>query len=385
MKSIAINRSVGKPIRILEGEKITVGIDVHKKTYSVALWSVDRQQLIRAWVQPSDHRALASKLQSVRPAIQQMVYEAGSSGFCLARDLKESQFPVKVIAPSHTPKVPGKKAKSDRVDCRKLGEYEAKGILHEVYIPTSEEESDRQVMRLRDQLMENQRRIKLQIKSFLLFHGLAEPPGLDHWSKASIQALREMTLGEDLRFVLDMDLDELEHVRKMVARATRRVHEMARRPRYQENVQRARTMKGVGLLTAMTILTEMPNPERFHLPRQVAMMAGLAPAVRESGETHHECGREEGGNRRLRSTLIEAAWQWMRRDPAAAALYRRLLANTGSKKKAIVGVARHLIIIQWRMLTRKEPYREAPPKGAGRKPTAKAKKTAKAGAARSAA
>jgi len=86
-------------------------------------------------------------------------------------------------------------------------------------------------------------------------------------------------------------------------------------------------------------------------------MQGLAPGVWESGETRVEGPLLKGGNRYLRTILVEAAWRWVKQDPAAARKYRKLIANTGNSKKAIVGMARKLGIILWRMLTRGEKYR----------------------------
>lgn len=86
-------------------------------------------------------------------------------------------------------------------------------------------------------------------------------------------------------------------------------------------------------------------------------MAGLAPQVRQSGQTRHEGGLLKSGNARLRTVLVEAAWRWVRYDGAAASRYRRLVANTGSGKKAIVAMARRLGVLLWRLSVHGEPYR----------------------------
>ncbi len=113
----------------------------------------------------------------------------------------------------------------------------------------------------------------------------------------------------------------------------------------------------VGLITAMTFKTELFAPERFTNERQVAQIAGLAPQVRQSGNTRHEVGLGRAGNIRLRTILVEAAWRWVRNDPRAQERYRRLIANSGNAKKAIVGMARKLSIILWCISTRQEGYK----------------------------
>ena len=88
-----------------------------------------------------------------------------------------------------------------------------------------------------------------------------------------------------------------------------------------------RTVPGVGLITAMTFRLELPEPERFDHDGQVARMVGLAPQVRQSGETRREGGLLKSGNARLRTVLVEAAWRWVACDEAAARRYRRLVAQ----------------------------------------------------------
>jgi transposase len=357
MKKISEPQAASKRIRIAENERIHVGIDTHKHTYHVGLWSRTDNRLVTTWVQPSHPGAVIDALRECQAQIESVIYEAGPTGFSLARRLKEASYPAGVISAAHTPQAPGQKAKSDRLDCRKLAEYSAKGLLHPVYVPTEEEEADRQVMRVRDQIKSNRVRTMQQIKSFLLQHGIAEPHGLAHWSKESVKQLRALELTAQLRFSLDMLLDELDHATSQLKRATAAVTQLASQARHAKAVEMGRTVPGVGVLTAMRHRTELPKAERFDTSRQVGKILGLSPEVRSSGDTRHECGRERGGNRRLRSDLVEAAWRWIGRDPWAREQYQKRLAQTGNAKKAITAMARKEGIVLWRVMTRLEPYR----------------------------
>lgn len=87
-------------------------------------------------------------------------------------------------------------------------------------------------------------------------------------------------------------------------------------------------------------------------------MAGLAPQVRQSGETRREGGLLKSGNARLRTVPVEAAWRWVAYDEAAARRYRQLVATTGSSKKAVVAMARRLGVLLWRLSVHGEPYRD---------------------------
>jgi len=202
--------------------------------------------------------------------------------------------------------------------------------------------------------------VQQQIKSFLLQFGIAEPYGLANWSKAAVAQLQEIDLCSELRFCLDVLLDEYRRTKEQLARIQQEIRKLARQERHQDSIGVLRTVPGVGLITSIVFRTELIAPNRFRDGRQVARMIGLAPNIRESGETRHEGGIMRSGNGRLRSVLVEAAWRWVAGDLGAAETYRRLVRNTGSAKKAIVAMARRLGILLWRMSVQQEPYRPQP-------------------------
>jgi transposase len=355
-RKLTVVRKPNEPIRLEQGEAVHVGVDVHKASYSIALFS-DGRGLIATWVQPARPEVLIERLRSLREGIAQVVYEAGPTGFDLARRLRAEGFEAQVIAPSKLLAPVGPEAKSDRLDCRRLAQLSAKGLLHPVRVPTEQEEADRQVLRVRELLVRKTHSVQSQIKSFLLQHGVAEPAGLGHWSKKSVAALRALALLSELRFCLDLLLDELAHAQEQVKRVTERLKGLAEADRHRKATAVLCSVPGVGVLTAAAFRLELPEPERFDHEGQVARMAGLAPQVRQSGETRREGGLLKSGNARLRTVLVEAAWRWVRYDGAAASRYQQLVANTGSGKKAIVAMARRLGVLLWRLSVRGEPYR----------------------------
>ena len=357
-KKLRIVRSSSATLRLDPGEVTHVGVDVHKASYHVAVVT-DLRGLVATWTQPADPDLLVERLAPIRSQVAQVVYEAGPTGFALVRRLRESGLTAEVIAPSKVPALPGPEAKSDRLDCRKLAVFAQKGLLQPVRVPEERQEADRQVVRLREQLARKLRVAQQQIKAFLLQHGIAEPAGLTHWAAASVDALRRMELDAELRFCLDVMLDERQHAREQVARATRRLEDLAEADRHRETVATLRTVPGVGPITAMTFRVELHEPARFRDGGQVARMIGLAPQVSQSGPTRREGRLLKSGNARLRTVLIEAAWRWVAGDAAAKARYRRLVASTGNGKKAIVGMARRLAILLWRLSLSGEPYRAA--------------------------
>lgn len=354
MRSVAQKRRGVKVVRLESGERIYVGVDVHKRTYHVAIWS-DHRGLLAYWNQPAKAELLVEKLAPYRERLVRVVYEAGPTGYGLVRALRGARIKADVIAPGKVPRPAVAGNKSDRVDCRKLAEEAPK--LEAICVPDEEEEADRQVVRLRWRMVEKCRAVKQQIKGFLLQHGVAEPAGLSNWGKRGVAELRGLALRGELSFALNVLLDELEHTQGQVERVTEKLRELEGSERHRADVAVLESAPGVGLITAMTFKTELVSPERFEDPREVSAIQGLAPWVEESGESRWEGPLLKGGNRYLRTVLVEAAWRWVKHDPAAAKKYRKLLSNTGNSNKAIVGMARKLGIILWRMLTRGEKYR----------------------------
>jgi hypothetical protein len=120
------------------------------------------------------------------------------------------------------------------------------------------------------------------------------------------------------------------------------------------------TMPGVGLITALTILAELGDIDRFRGRDAVANYAGLVPVVRSSNEKHWSGGITHRGPRHLRAALVEAAWVGRAKVPAYAALYERIKVRSCAQK-AIVALARRMLEDAWTMLKKGEPFRYAAP------------------------
>ena len=359
-KKNAHKKAREKKINFLPKETLHVGLDVHKKTYSVTLWSCQRDSVIKHWTQPADPKSLIKTLSDYKERVEHTVYEAGPTGYGLVRALRKMDFCADVIAPSRTPQISGQEAKSDRLDSRKLAMWSAKNLLKAVRVPTVQQEEDREIFRMRCDAIKKRRRIKQQIKSFLLSYGIKEPEGLKDWTLKSVAALRVMKLRKTRRLRINMLLSDLDHCELQVKTATSELRKLSVTKRYKKTIEVLRTIPGVGLVTSMAVVTELIDPERFDNERQVAAIAGLAPKVSTTGETTHQGHLMKCGNVRLRTALIEAAWCWKRRDPWAAQVYRRMMVNTRNEKKAIAALARRLLIILWRIRVTGEPYRPRP-------------------------
>ncbi|MFP4029571.1 MAG: IS110 family transposase [Candidatus Brocadiia bacterium] len=338
---------------------VSIGMDVHKKSVHVAV-CIDGQItstfVIGGGEGPCGTQAVISSLESLKSENHRIVYEAGPTGYELARRLQQEGFNAWVIAPGKTPREANQGNKSDQMDAADLAYYLDKDMLTKVSIPTRQEEADRQVTRLREQLQQKLSCVKNQIKGFLLQHNIAEPEGLSRWSNKAVKELSDIELSEELQFSLNMLLEELKAMKQRLRKVNKKIREMSRSDRYREKARIAQTHPGVGEITSMTFLTEIFRPGRFDVPGSVSKYSGLAPHVRETGGNRIEGGRLPGGRKGLRRLLVQAAWVWIRHDPWAREKYKHLLSNTGESNKAIVAMALRMVVNLWCMVTRGEEY-----------------------------
>jgi len=312
----------------------------------VAIWHNGRIGCVYSMI--SDNNKLLRDIQPIRSSLKNIVYEAGPTGYGLVRLLRSANLPAEVIAVSKTPRMTDTSAKTDRLDCQQLAEYAAKGLLTFVAVPTEQQEADRQVVRLRDQLASKRKRTMQQVKSFLLQHNISWPGG--NWSKILIERLRQLDISSELRFTIDQYLDEYEFFCRKIAETKAKLRKIFSSERHSAAIEIFKSHPGVGNIVAWEYRAEMFNITRFSEPKQISKYTGLCPRISRSGQTCRQGPITKTGRRQLRAMLVQAAWAWYRRDPHARQIYNRLLHNTGNGKKAIVGLAKRIAIHLWRML-----------------------------------
>lgn len=341
-----------------EAAPFKVGIDVHKRSYSLAL--VREDGACFTWTGPANAETLLEPVKRFALRISAVACEAGPTGFSLARVLERAGLRVLVLAPSRVPRPVRANAKCDRLDCIKLAEYADNRRARGIAIPTEREEAERSLLRRRHALATGRRRCKQRIKAHLLYLGVEAPEGLDHWSRASVASLRGLSLKPSARLTLESLMRELAFHLEELRRVESQLFELMASGCQRKRMGYLRTVPGVGFLTAATYMLELFRPERFTNARQVASYLGLAPMVRHSGDRKPRGKIAPVGQGRLRSLLIEASWVWKSHDRYAARLYNRFLSRMGIAQKAIVAVARHLAIILWRLCVEQRPYRSNP-------------------------
>ena len=194
-------------------------------------------------------------------------------------------------------------------------------------------------------MVRKQTRCKNQIKSILCFYGIHIPDELSnsHWSKrfiSWIESIRMERASGDM--ALKVHLAELTHIRHALVEVSRAIRSLAITDDYRNNVRILKTVSGVSILTAMTLLTELYDINRFKTLDRLCSYIGLIPNTDSSGETDRKTGMTDRRNTHLRGIVIESAWTAVRKDPALMMAFNELCKHM-TKTKAIVRIARKLL------------------------------------------
>ncbi len=285
-------------------------------------------------------------------------YEASGQGYGLCDLLDDHGIECHVLSPTSLPKTPkSSKQKTDAKDAQMLleqlrGFVLAGNPLPVVWTPPKRLRDDRELVRSRTDAADACTRVKLQILSMLKRRGIEKPPKYNvGWSKWFVKWLRDVASGLDAAVapVLESLVDRFELYRDEMTKLDKHIRVLASQDRYASAHAELRKIPGVGLLTAMTFLTEMGDLTRFENRRQVAAYLGLCPASYESGETSDRKGRiTRQGPSRLRRMLCQAAWSSLGRDESARTAYERIKGGKPQRnKKALVALMRRLGIKMW--------------------------------------
>ena len=247
------------------------------------------------------------------------------------------------------------KRKTDRDDALKLARLAALGHLVPVHIPTQPTREHRWLVKYRKTLVGRITRIQNNLRALFVQHGVKLPVGARAWTAAGLEQIAEERCPLDdcsndqlWRGQLDMELTELARQREALRAVDRKLDVLATQ---DERIGLLTSVPGVGRKTAEVIATHLDRPERFANARHVSSYAGLVPRRWQSGQTDHSGRVTKRGSRLLRSALVECAWVMLRYNGWARTLFVRICqGQKNRRKKAIVAIARKLLVRCWAML-----------------------------------
>ncbi|MBS1232978.1 MAG: family transposase [Nitrospirae bacterium] len=338
------------------GTDVNIGIDVHKESWHVTVMS-EGEEIFHGRM-PSSYQAFKRFLARFKNCRIRVAYEAGPCGFWLYDKLMADGVKTIVTPPSLIPMESGNKVKTDKKDSRKLANLLGKGMLKEVHVLSAKERSEREIVRTRRQLVGHCSDVARQIKSKLLFNGIQySASGRERWTKGYIKWLRELSCKEEsLKISLMSLLDLYEYLSQQIKKISKELVALSQMERYRARVALVRSVPGIGLLNAMELLVELQEIGRFKSARELASYTGLTPSEYSTGQHIRQGGITRCGNKRVRAALVESSWILVGKDPYMRCKYTKLKNRKGGKR-AIVAIARNLVVRLRKMLITNEPYR----------------------------
>lgn len=245
---------------------------------------------------------------------------------------------------------------TDRVDAERLAKMLALGTLPTVWVPPPAIRGIRRLVQYRDRLVRHRRRCLTQARAVLRRHGLGGPRRTDplrHLQPEEVEQLPEVD-----RILL---LSALRQRRSVEAELQAIEAELVRRVAREPAVQLLLSVTGIGLVAAATLWAYIGDPTRLRTAKQVTRYAGLDASVHQSGEDHRHGRISRNGCSLLRAVLVEAAHSVARHDSGPLGTFYRRKQRQIGPHKAVVALARKLLVVAWRMLLTGEVYRATRP------------------------
>jgi transposase len=347
------------PAKAKKVNLIKLSADVHKRDYKICRQLGDQNIQPAQVFEPEEAFAWAIKQLDLAHRVV-FCYEAGFSGFSLARRLQSRGVEPVVMCPQRLDER-CKRVMTDKKDARAIagrldrflaGNEEA---LVKVRIPSQLEEDQRALSRQRNQLMKARKQFEAQGRSLLLFKGLKCP---SHWWRGD-EALWQKTCQQE-RWPAPV-LERLVIYRRMALAADAEIQaltlELEKAAQQHLPASLPSLPQGFGELSMEIVRREVCDWHRFKNRAQVGSFFGMCCAESTSGEQHHQGSITKTGNPRGRYALIELAWRALQFQPDYWVVKKFLpriqkaKPSSVARKKCIVAMARLIAVDLWRLYT----------------------------------
>jgi transposase len=298
-----------------------VGLDVHATKVVAAVLDAETGEL--AFFVLSGDVAQVAGLCAGLPRPVRAAYEAGPTGYALARELGRRGVDCVVAAPSKIPRASGDRVKTDRRDAEHLVRLLLAGKLHPVRVPGAEEEALRDLVRARDAVRQDLMRCRHRLSKLLLRHGhrFDDGPTWTDRHRAWLAAIAlphaaaQATLADQVGAI-----DALVHRREALER---QIVALLPDSPWATQAARLRCLRGIDTLTAAGLCAEIGDFERFARAEQLMSYVGLVPSESTTGSQRRLGAITKTGSGHARRLLVEAAWHYRKAPRIGKALTER--------------------------------------------------------------
>lgn len=318
--------------------KAFVGLDVHKDSIAIAYADADFSQPPR-FLGTTGYSviSLTKALRKIgKPEELLVCHETGPCGYGLVRSLRQKGYATDVIAPSRVARQPADRIKTDRRDALLLARLLRSAELTPIVVPEPKDEAIRDLVRTREDAMHDRGQARQRLRSFLLRQGHSYTGR--RWGPTHQLFLSKIKFADPSHHIAFTEYRLAVHVRtECVERLETALRTQVQSWRSLPVVQALMTLRGIDLLSAVTIIAELGDLRRFPHPRELMGYLGLVPSEHSSGPTRHRGGLTKTGNTHVRRILVEAAWNY------------RFAARIGeSLQPRLEGQPQHIVATAWK-------------------------------------
>jgi len=302
-----------------------VALDQHMDSLTVATAGPGRQA-------PQFHGDIGSTREAVTKLVRRLddgktrlrfCYEAGPCGYGLYRQLTAMGHECAVVAPSLIPRRPGERIKTDRRDAVSLARLHRSGDLVAVWVPGEEQEAIRDLVRCRMDFKHAERRMRQRLNAFLLRHGRMYM-GSIRWTQVHFRWLEKQCFGHVAQqIVFEQYVDAVRRGGELVKALEEDMVDALEGWSLAPVVNALMALRGVKLVVAMTVMSELGDLTRFDSPTQLMAYVGLVPSEHSSGGSRRQGSITKTGNGHVRRVLTQAAWCYRFQARKTAHLQRR--------------------------------------------------------------
>jgi len=319
------------------------GIDAHKR-----IVLQPRKVELHRWVEWAKANLYATDA---------VVVEATTNAW-LIYDLLSTLVGRAVVAhPAKVKLIADARVKTDKVDVLTLAQLLRADLLPEVWVPPQPVRDLRALLSHRRRLVSLQTTAKNRLHSVLHRLNLKPPKG-ELFARKQREWWSTLELSATERLRVDQDLATLDHIAPQIEAVDAELRRLSVSELWAEQAPYLLQLPGIALLTAMTILGAIGDVTRFPSAKQLVGYAGLGAGVHDSGKSHRDKGITKQGRRDLRFVLVEAARAAVQTHPYWKREFGRLAKRIG-EHKAVVAIARKLLIVVWHVLMAKSADRRA--------------------------
>jgi transposase len=325
------------------GQNFYCGIDTHKKSWAV---TIETDELtLKTFTQNADPILLVNHLRKNYPGGNYFAgYEAGYFGYGTQRSLQSMGVNCIVIHPADIPTSnKDRDQKRDPRDSRKIAKALKNKEVLPIWIPSIAIEQDRQLLRIREKIVRDTTRVKNRIKAILQLHGILYPEVFQkkgsHWSARFIKWLETVQLQEPSGTeALRSQIRCIQFHRSELVAMSKKIRLLSQNDRYNYTYLKILKIPGIGMITAMTILTEVGDLGRFKSADHFRSFLGLIPRSNDSGEKERPGRITKRANKHIKKLLVETTWIAIRHDPFYLHLYKTYRQRM-KENKALIRVA----------------------------------------------